>query len=787
MRGLLAARHRHECFSFRATCNEPFQLLVSADHVGHQDAHALALWSKTPAFPFSDQPGLPGSHAGEAADGSEPFRHARLIHAELLCGVGCIPLVFGQGDEGFEQLQRKARWPWHGGRSPFFFRPLAPAQPVRTIQCIPTWLFFQDDTKKGNGDRHEPERQVQMAVRFSGRVRDKLPDDLRAQLEVELENAFQELDPKHSAVEIYVPRTFSGHSPKFQQKVILAVEVTYADGYERHIVKVGDRKKVEPDFTGWQKCTNKRMVASRIFVPVRLLDWKADRVAVLYRDAFTLFGPDAHENSKFQPTMLEEAILWVVKDDEPDLLSAERALAQVFTDLGLWFYRGAKVEAEPALSFYMGHLRRRPQDEAKDDVLAAWHDNPNRRDLRRQAVWVLAGRDAPDADPVENRARYLDPIDYVAWAITDPKRIPKTLVGRSHGDLHARNVLVGVRRGEVQYPAVFDYGDMSDSNVLAWDFAKLENELKARLLPVIMGDGSVSSFLIARSNLRKLPQDIPCPGVRSVNADRADRLAAFLAFEEILDDLTESLCTSSDAERIRPFRQPPTGLPKLDRLAAVLMRVRREAATWLGFAVPERKTAWRDELYFALGIYGLLNVRWDYSQPEQEAALVSAGVALARMPSMPSFLKDCIAAGPTPGKPYPSYRVPLAILYDMWKTKKYEAGCQFAEQVAVAVANPNDPRSCRISIRPEAYHAIPLVGQALLLETEIGNLHAVERVLEASVPRQENSGTTKPLHGLAACTRNPEIASGRPRRVGKPSVPHDRRGSKCSIYAGRLR
>ncbi len=238
-----------------------------------------------------------------------------------------------------------------------------------------------------------------MAVRFSGRVRDELPDDLRAQLEVELEKAFQELDPKRSAVEIYVPRTFSGHSPKFQQKVILAVEVTYADGYERHIIKVGNRKKVEPDFTGWQKCTNKRMVASRIFAPVRLLDWKADRVAVLYRDAFTLFGPDAHENSKFQPTMLEEAILWVVKDDEPDLLSAERALAQVFTDLGLWFYRGAKVQADTAHSFYTGHLRRRPEDEAKNDVLAAWQDNAHRRTLRRQAVWVLAGRDVARRRP----------------------------------------------------------------------------------------------------------------------------------------------------------------------------------------------------------------------------------------------------------------------------------------------------------------------------------------------------------------------------------------------------
>ncbi len=171
-------------------------------------------------------------------------------------------------------------------------------------------------------------------------------------------------------------------------------------------------------------------------------------------------------------------------------------------------------------------------------------------------------------------------------------------------------------------------------------------------------------------------------------------------------------------------------MPKLDRLATILMRVRREAATWLGFEVPERKTAWKDELYFALGVYGLLNVRWDYSQPEQEAALVSAGVALARMPSTPSLLKDSIAAGPSPQNDYPSYRVPLAILYDMWKAKQYEAGCKFGEQVAVVVANRNEPRSCRIDIRPETYHAVPLAGQAPLLETEVGNLHAVERVLE---------------------------------------------------------
>ena len=74
--------------------------------------------------------------------------------------------------------------------------------------------------------------------------------------------------------------------------------------------------------------------------------------------------------------------------------------------------------------------------------------------------------------------------------------------------------------------------------------------------------------------------------------------------------------------------------------------------------------------------------------------------------------------------------MPLAILYNMWKAKQYLAGCEFGEQVAVAVANRNEARLCRIEIRPEANHAVPLIGQALLLETEVGNLDAVERVLE---------------------------------------------------------
>ena len=98
----------------------------------------------------------------------------------------------------------------------------------------------------------------------------------------------------------------------------------------------------------------------------------------------------------------------------------------------------------------MHDLRQRAEDDPASGVLARWQDDPARNTLRRHAVWVLAGRDPPDADPVDKPARYLDPVDYVRWVLAgqNGERLPPTLVGRSHGDLHARNVLVGPAGGK---------------------------------------------------------------------------------------------------------------------------------------------------------------------------------------------------------------------------------------------------------------------------------------------------------------------------------------------------
>ena len=64
----------------------------------------------------------------------------------------------------------------------------------------------------------------------------------------------------------------------------------FEDGFESHIVKIGMQEQVQPDATGWKSCTAGRDVASRILHPVRDYQLPNNRCAVLYRDAYMLFG-----------------------------------------------------------------------------------------------------------------------------------------------------------------------------------------------------------------------------------------------------------------------------------------------------------------------------------------------------------------------------------------------------------------------------------------------------------------------------------------------------------------
>jgi hypothetical protein len=608
-------------------------------------------------------------------------------------------------------------------------------------------------------------------VEFAGVVSSQLSTEFLAQLREDLADVFSQLCTSAPPPErILASRLFRGYTQKFAERIILGLEVQYADHrYETHIVKVGQRERIKRDYEGWVKCTRDRQVASRIFAPVQLVEPLGnDRVAVLYRDAYTLFGLDQDQS---RPQTLEEVAGWAVQDDRPDPLSVERSIAHIYTDLARWFYPGARPDREATWAFYRQKLRF--AGDGSSGVLQQWREDAVRRGLRRDAVWLICGRDKPDADPLTEPARYLDPVDFVDWMLTasEETRLPETLVGRSHGDLHGRNILLGVRRGETEYPAVFDYEDMSDANVLVWDFAKLEMELKIRLLPYLYDqDAAVRAVLEAGSDLPAVEAARTSGRFATFAGERGRRIAAFLTFEELLHDRTARIHSRVQAETIQAFPEElSTGAGKIDRLLGILLRIRREAALWLGYERRGRIHRWMDEYYFSIAVYGVLNTLWDYEPLQIECGLVAAGVSAARMPATPTTLarrtvdarravEQVFEPGPQEDfqdTSYMSYRVPLAVAHHFWKFKRYQEARKFLEHLMRVPANQDEEGLACVEVEacgPQpptvavAYqHAVPLIAEYALLETECNNMAGAEPLLESLRPQAAEFGDYETL------------------------------------------
>jgi hypothetical protein len=545
----------------------------------------------------------------------------------------------------------------------------------------------------------EPRRLVE----FVAQAARKVPEALQEQLRPELEALFADAGPRA----LTVSDCYTGYTGEPSlDKVILGVEVKLASGFDTHIVKIGVPARVARDFDGWQECLHGIEFTSRIFLPVQRHDLPGGRVAIVYRDAYTLFGPD---RVKSQPVPLEEAVEWAVQDDRPTLASVERALIQTYTDLGRWLYHLSKEDAGATAEFYQARLRKALPNwtpataTPAQRTLADW-----RFELRRDAIWLFCGKDAPDS---EHAAVYLDPCDYVAFALA-AGTMPATLVGRGHGDLHGRNILVGVQRGEVDYPAVVDYGEMGTRNVLVWDFVKLETELKVRLLPLLFRDADTRQSVLQQSK-RARPAS-PDPG--DDGASRADRLEFAFRFERLLAERTAKIQGRADAED----RQPPggRGIGKAARLLGILLRIRQEAALWLGYELG-RQHRWLEEYYFALAAYGLVHARpdWDYEARQAECALVSAGVAAANLRSAQELHRAMVEREEADAARFPSYRGPLAIAHGWWKNGR------IADAAALV------DRFCGEEAPQSFAHAVPLIAELALLRAEHGEHVEAKRML----------------------------------------------------------
>jgi hypothetical protein len=551
-------------------------------------------------------------------------------------------------------------------------------------------------------------------VNWMGRASEKVSAHLLPQYTAELQAVF----PAATFVTVY--DCFKGFSSDQARKIVLGVEVRSPEAYRTHIVKLGAREVVANDYDGWRKCVFAHNFASRIFVSLekRELPGAPGRIAIIYQDAYTLFGPDAQTQS---PQSLETITTWAIHDGKPDPMSVERVIRQIYGDLSRWFYGNARDDSQAVRHFYARRLRR-----ARDK----WHDEDWRQTLRRDVIWLLCGQEASDLD---TEAPYLDPYDYVCWALQQA-RVPQTLVGRSHGDLHGRNVLVGVQRGEAEYPAVFDYGDMDYANVLVWDFVKLETELKVRLLLPLYEDAAARQVVLSLDTDTRQPHGTASEHRSFAPVDphalRLEQLRFACQFETLLAKLTRGIYTLIDPEALSPLDgRVCSGHPKIDRALAILLRIRREAAVCLGDRQPQRgqRGLWHDEYHFALAVYGLCTAKFDYKAFETHFALISAGVAAAQIEMARDEIRAQITAKRVPPlprgaqaqPPYPSYRVPLVHAHRLWQLGRSQT------QITQAL------RFLRHAV-PSFGHAVPLLQEYALVLTEAGHLAQARDVLESS-------------------------------------------------------
>jgi hypothetical protein len=517
-----------------------------------------------------------------------------------------------------------------------------------------------------------------MTVTWLDRARSKIRNrDLIRQFERDLQATFS----GNAQSQITVCEVFEGYRIAEDAKIVLGVQVADGTDFGSHIVKIGQSPKVQRDYDGWARCFREHRIASRMLMAVVGCPLPNDRYAAIYQDAYQLFGAETDTES---PKPLDGAVERGVMDNNPDSLSLERAIVEVFSELYRCLYRDAREDSQRACAFYRAELEK----ENNGSAWERWQGAPEYADLRRDALWLTTASAKPAS---EQPLGYADPFDFLSWAFHG-HRLPATLVGRSHGDLHGRNIVVGVYRGEVFQPAIFDYGDMTDTNVIVWDFVKLESELKCRVLPNLFdAPGARDALASVVPPLRK-----PIGGTTQLLVDeqesarRADRLEFAFQFETALAAQTREIVGgSATALSRRGKRHAITGHGATDRALFLLLRIRQEAAHWLGFNMA-RAAVWRDEFYFALAVYGLLSAKWPVDPTHLEWALMSAGVAVAQLDyavdqnlTVQGFIRQsCCPLPPAayPDGPLPSCRIPLAWAHNKWQDKQHDNACEILEK-----------------------------------------------------------------------------------------------------------
>jgi hypothetical protein len=435
--------------------------------------------------------------------------------------------------------------------------------------------------------------------------------DTMKQLEPILAQTFPDAD------QVVVQEEFVGFRSRENLHILLVDVFQNNQPRGTYVVKIGPVQVLEKELLGWNRSRPVGLHNDLVFLPLseghRCPTLKGNRPAMMslvYGDAHQFLGVETIST-------LEAVALKAVQFSSPSLISVGLVLVELYERLGHLFYSKSFV-VDPGRKDFFFELRH------LEDNLQRWEKDPA----------ALAAR--CDANTLANSGagQFLDPVDYlqyvqkcVPWRddngvehtpnlgefAAQPRAVdvvPRLLRGCAHGDLHGRNVLVGVVHERALWPTVFDYEDMSPCNYLGWDFVKLETEIKVRAYVEVFSGGPPVAFVrqVQQAEIALNRQTEKCHGVR-----------AWPALGENGDPAT--------------------------RLAALLLELRRLAALHLGID-RGRPNDWLEEYYFLLACYGVTTVRFANVLPrERLATLLSAGVATARL----SWPRHVLELGDSPG------------------------------------------------------------------------------------------------------------------------------------------
>jgi hypothetical protein len=375
------------------------------------------------------------------------------------------------------------------------------------------------------------------------------------------------------------------------------------------VVKIGPESRLKREIRGWSRCRPPGLKHDLVFLDLHegqaLHRDGEDWLSLVYGDAQQFLGVTA-------TVTFEDAALECIRSGFPRVLSIEFVIVELFERIGHLLYSQAFVD-DPARKDYVFDLPK------LDAALACWEDEPACQAARREV----------NNTPCSGVEVFLDPVDYlryiqnyVPWrpagsgraaaippASAEPAAeipglvrplpvhvIPRMLRGCTHGDLHGRNILVGIVRDHAMWPTVFDYEDMGPCNLVGWDFVKLETELKIRAHLHTFGGGGSAEF-------NELVRE----------------------FEIALNRRTE------ECHRDRCWPEASTPATPEERLRTILLAIRRMSAQQMG-AGHGRPNDWLEEYYFLLACYGAFTSRFENLQHrERMGALISGGAAAARL------------------------------------------------------------------------------------------------------------------------------------------------------------